>query len=47
MEKTEWVTDIITFLGILLDGTHLILAIPMEKRNVAIQLLREMMEKRN
>ena len=30
--KTEWATLHIVFLGILLDGVHLTLSIPLEKR---------------
>ena len=31
MDKTEWADEIVTFLGILLDGQNLILAVPLEK----------------
>ena len=46
MEKTEWVSELTIFLGILLDGRHLMLIIPEEKRQVAINLLEEMLAKR-
>ena len=39
MEKTEWATELIVFLGILLDGRNMVLAIPQEKRTVAVELL--------
>ena len=39
-EKTEWGTVIITFLGILLDGTHRVLSIPEDKRIKANNLLK-------
>ena len=38
-EKTEWATDMLTFLGIFLDGQNLCLSIPLDKRNKAINLL--------
>ena len=47
MEKTEWATEIIVFLGILLDGRHLVMAIPLEKKNLAVQMLTEMIQKRS
>ena len=31
LEKTEWANEIIVFLGILLDGRHYILSVPIEK----------------
>ena len=46
MDKTEWATQLIVFLGILLDGEHFVLSIPTEKRLIAISLLQEMMSKR-
>ena len=45
-EKTEWSSDIIVFLGILLDGRRKILAIPEEKRLKALQLLSTIGNKR-
>ena len=38
-EKTEWASSIITFLGMLLDRKNYILAIPLEKKQLALQLL--------
>ena len=45
-EKTEWGSEIIIFLGILLDGRNMVLAIPIEKRNKAIELLQGMISKK-
>ena len=42
MDKTEWASDKIVFLGILLDGHYLSLAIPEDKRIKAVELLSEM-----
>ena len=44
-EKTVWATDLLVFLGILLNGKHMQLAVPLEKRNKAEQLLMYMIEK--
>ena len=44
MDKTEWGTQIIVFLGILLNGVSLTLSIPLEKKAHAINLLQEMLE---
>ena len=46
LEKTEWGTVRIVFLGILLDGEKLILSIPEDKRRRAINMLEEIMSKR-
>ena len=46
LEKTEWGSEVITFLGILLDGYHLILALPLEKKETAIELLLQMKSRR-
>ena len=45
-EKTVWPTTRIVFLGILLDGVFMLLAIPEEKRNKAITLLRNLMRQK-
>ena len=45
-EKTVWVTRVIVFLGILLDGGCFILSLPVEKRVNAINLLNELTVKR-
>ena len=46
IEKTEWGTTRIIFLGILLDGENLILAIPEEKKTRAINMLTLMINKK-
>ena len=46
IEKTEWATTLIIFLGILLDGERLLLSIPLDKRDKALKLLRDIMGKR-
>ena len=46
MDKMEWGQQVIIFLGILLDGKHLVLSVPKEKRDLAISLLEEMMVKK-
>ena len=45
-EKTEWGSELIVFLGILLDGRSKILAIPEEKRSRAKALLQELIGKK-
>ena len=40
-EKTEWGTLQIVFLGILLDGARLILSLPLEKQQKALNLLND------
>ena len=46
LEKTEWASARIVFLGILMDGEFMILAIPQEKRERAIKMLREFIIKK-
>ena len=46
MDKTEWATEVITFLGILLDGIHFVLRLPVEKKERAEYLLKLMMDKK-
>lgn len=41
-EKTEWVSESVVFLGILLNGKFMILSIPEDKRQKAISLLRNL-----
>ena len=41
-DKTEWGTTKLVFLGILLDGENLVLAIPLEKQEKAIKLLNDL-----
>ena len=43
-EKTEWGTTVIVFLGILMDRKRLILSIPLEKRDKALNLLNEFID---
>ena len=45
-EKTVWGTTAIIFLGILLDGHHLVLCIPLEKQEKALWLLNDISGKR-
>ena len=42
LEKMEWSTTIITFLGMLLDTVNQIIAVPIEKRDKALKLLNQM-----
>ena len=39
MEKTEWATTIIVFLGMLFDTKRQVIAIPLDKKGKAIKLL--------
>ena len=45
-EKTEWANTQLIFLGMLLDGKLMIIAIPEDKRSKAIHLLRLMKDKK-
>ena len=45
-DKTEWGSITVIFLGILLDGENMILAVPLEKRKKALELLMEMISKK-
>ena len=45
-EKTEWTCTRLIFLGIMLDGESMILAVPEEKCNKAIYLLNKMKDKK-
>ena len=42
LDKTEWASELIVFLGILLNGRDLSLSIPVDKRDRAIELLMDM-----
>ena len=42
MDKTEWAAELTVFLGILLDGRNMLLAVPEEKRLRAVEMLTEM-----
>ena len=46
MDKTEWATTLIVFLGILLNGKQFTLSIPMEKRIKAINLIQQAIDKK-
>ena len=46
MEKTEWGSELMIFLGILLDGYNLVLALPEEKQKAAIELLEDIITKK-
>ena len=46
LEKTEWASELVVFLGILLDGRNLILAVPEEKKQIAINLLKDLVGRR-
>ena len=46
LEKTEWATPLITFLGILLNGKANTLSIPVEKQEKAVRLLEWAIHKR-
>ena len=41
LEKTEWASEFMIFLGILLNGHDLTLSIPVEKRKLAVEMLTE------
>ena len=41
MEKMEWTLELIVFLGILLDGKNMLLAVPEQKKQKAIELLQQ------
>ena len=45
-EKTEWASELMVFLGILLDGRRHCLAIPEEKRVVALNLVQKFKDKK-
>ena len=46
IEKTEWEDYIIVFLGIMLDGKHLTLSIPLDKQQKALQMLNDITGKK-
>ena len=46
IEKTEWGTTLMVFLGILLDGKRLLLSLPLEKRDKALRLLNDLTGKK-
>ena len=46
LEKTEWATDSIVFLGIIIDGKNRLLIVPEEKRITAFNMIQEVVNKR-
>ena len=46
LEKTEWATAVIVFLGILIDSKKCIVAVPLNKITKATQLVQEILSKR-
>ena len=46
LDKTEWSSELMVFLGVLLDGRHLLLALPEDKKQRAIELLNDMKNKK-
>ena len=42
LEKTEWSTEMLVFLHILLNGRDMRLGIPLEKQEKALRLLQDM-----
>ena len=46
LDKTEWACEKLVFLGIMLDGTNFVLAIPPEKRDRALNLLNYFRDKK-
>ena len=45
-EKTEWAGTLVVFLGILLDWVNLVLSLPVEKKNKALNLLNNILSKK-
>ena len=46
IEKTEWANTLMVFLGILLDGRHKTLSIPLDKQRKALALLNDLSGKK-
>ena len=46
VEKTQWASSLIVFLGILLDGRNLMLSLPIEKQEKALKLLNKFAERK-
>ena len=46
LEKTDWAQDLVTFLGILLDGRNFTLGIPLDKHNRAVHMLQTMIDRK-
>ena len=47
MKKTEWATQVIVFLGFLLNGKMFTISVPNEKRELAIHLLQLVHDKKS
>ena len=45
-DKTEWASELMIFLGILLDGRNFLLGVPSEKKERAIYLLKTMIDQK-
>ena len=45
-DKTEWASELVVFLGILLDGRRLVLSLPIKKQQKALRLLNEITGKK-
>ena len=45
-DKTEWASPQIIFLGILLNGIHMVLSVPLNKRQKAIAMINQLLEKK-
>ena len=43
-EKTVWASEFTIFLGLLLDGRHFTVVIPVEKKDRAVKLLKVMVD---
>ena len=46
LDKTEWASESVIFLGILINGNNLTLSIPIDKRNKALKLLNQFSDKK-
>ena len=46
VEKTEWASTLVVFLGILMDGKNRTLSIPLEKQEKALKLLNDLQGKK-
>ena len=45
LDKTVWVDEMVVFLGILLDGRNRLLALPLDKKDQAIDVIKEVLSK--
>ena len=46
LEKTEWASEVMVFLGVLLDGRHHVVSLPLNKCKKAVELLTWAIQKR-